>query len=361
VLWAELTEFDIIINYAHPASKSVVRPAFLSYAIDKANRSQASIWIQHLLDRAYGKARLQKRIKVLVNPYSGKGGAEKWYLRDVEPILAAARCEIDMEKTRYQGHATDIVEKLDIDAYDVVAACSGDGLPYEIFNGLGKRADARKALAKIAVAHIPCGSGNAMSHNLSGTDSPSLAALCLVKGLPTPLDLISVTQGDKRTLSFLSQSIGIVAETDLGTEHLRWMGAARFTYGFLVKLLGKTVYPCDIAVKVSINDKPSIREHYKKEFHNQATISERRFDTLGEEADVTTEASNGLPPLKFGTVNDDLPDGWEMIPYDKLGNFYAGNVGTENVAEWKKKKRANDNPDGIHGRGCKFLPCRITQ
>jgi sphingosine kinase len=38
------------------------------------------------------------------------------------------------------------------------------------------------------------------------------------------VDLCSVTQKDKRVLSFLSQAIGLMAELDLGTEHLRFMG-----------------------------------------------------------------------------------------------------------------------------------------
>lgn len=82
-----------------------------------------------------------------------------------------------------------------------------------------------------------------MSWNLNGTDSPSLAALAVVKGIRTPLDLCAVTQvvdgEEQRYVSFLSQSVGIVAESDLGTDHLRWMGDARFTWGFLSRLLGE--------------------------------------------------------------------------------------------------------------------------
>ena len=47
------------------------------------------------------------------------------------------------------------------------------------------------------------------------------------------VDLFSVIQGGKRTISFMSQAVGLIAEVDLGTEHLRWMGDARFTCGLL--------------------------------------------------------------------------------------------------------------------------------
>lgn len=36
-----------------------------------------------------------------------------------------------------------------------------------------------------------------------------------------PLDVCSVTQGDRRTYSFISQAYGLMADVDLGTEHLR--------------------------------------------------------------------------------------------------------------------------------------------
>ena len=322
VLWAKLSEYDIIIHYAQSTSKTTVRVATIEYLVDKLDRSRTLSWISKLLDRAYGESQRNKRIKVLVNPFGGQGSAQKWYTRDVEPIFAAAFCELDVERTQYRGHAVEIAEKLDTDAYDVVATCSGDGLPHEVFNGLGRKPDARRALSQIAVAHLPCGSGNAMSLNLNGTNSPSIAALCVVKGLRTPFDLVSVTHGDRRTLSFLSQSVGIVAESDLGTEHLRWLGSTRFTYGFLVRLLRKTIYPCDLAVKVEVDTKSQIREYYR------AHITQERHQTGTDSLSLLDHSPEGigLPALEYGTINDALPPDWTLVPYDNLGNFFAGNM-----------------------------------
>ncbi|KAL6717988.1 sphinganine kinase lcb4 [Lecanora helva] len=320
VLWAELSDFDITIKYAKPASTNVVRVATINYLVEKAQQGYAKSWTSKLLDRAYGESQRQKRIKVLINPFGGQGSAQKWYLRDIEPIFAAARCEVEVERTLYQGHAVEIAEKLDTNAYDVIASCSGDGLPHEVFNGLGKKADAISALSKVAVVQLPCGTGNAMSWNLNGIDSTSMAALCTVKGIRTPLDLASVTQGDKRTLSFLSQSLGIVADVDLGTEHIRWMGSARFTYGFLIRFLKKAKYPCDLAVKIDIPTKGAIKDHYRRELTNRALIEDRR------DKSIASNQAQGLPPLKYGTVSSALPQDFTPIPSTKLGNFYAGNM-----------------------------------
>lgn len=329
VLWAEVAGSQLTIDYAVPVSKSAVRPATLTYNLD-GDLGATTVWVNKLLDRAYGESQKQKRAKVLVNPHAGKGSAEKWWARDIEPILQAARCRLDVQRTKHQGEAVEIAAQLDIEAFDMVVSCSGDGLPHEVFNGLGKRADAKRALAKIAVVQMPCGSGNAMSCNLTGSASASLAALATVKGIVTPLDLISITQGNTRTLSFLSQSVGIVAESDLATEHIRWLGQARFTYGFLTRLLKKRVYPCDLAVKVAMDDKKAIKEHYRRELESREPLGERR----GNRPDIEDSASassggaseEGLPPLRYGTINDKLPADWEMASYDTLGNFYCGNV-----------------------------------
>jgi sphingosine kinase len=318
ILWAEISEDgDVTIQYAQTASKQSVRPAIITYQLDKAESRHAEAWIANLLERAYGASQRQKRLKVLINPFGGQGSAVKIYNKHIAPILAAARCEIDVEHTQHSGHGVEIARDLDIEKYDVVACCSGDGIPHEVWNGFSKRQDAARALSKIAVAQLPCGSGNAMSLNLNGTDSPSLAALAVVKGLRTPQDLVSITQGDRRMLSFLSQSVGIVAETDLATEHLRWMGSARFTWGFLVRLLRQTVYPADIAVKVEYDTKAAVRDVYRAEASKPPLKHDDR---------VLPAPDAGLPALKYGTINDPLPESWTLVPHDKLGNFYAGKM-----------------------------------
>jgi len=65
------------------------------------------------------------------------------------------------------------------------------------------------------------------------------------------IDLCAFTQKDRTVYSFMSQATGLMADCDLGeclrlhlgtlnlicsitgTENLRWMGNARFMYGFL--------------------------------------------------------------------------------------------------------------------------------
>lgn len=342
ILWAEISEDRswLLIDYAHEDKSHhlVVRNLKVAIpAVPAGPQDQVSPWIELLLDRSYGTSVRRKRAWVLVNPHAGPGGAEKIWEKQVKPIFEAARMPMTIVQTTYSGEAVDLAQVLDIDKYDIAIPCSGDGLPHEVFNGLGKRPDARRALSKIAVCHIPCGSGNAMSCNLYGTHRPTLAALAIIKGVPTPLDLVSITQGDQRILSFLSQALGVIADLDLGTEHMRWMGAARFTVGFLALVMQKKTYPCDIAVKVEIEHKEHVKKHYRERITQGSGSESEAGDEQSEDCkghvpdtSVSDPADNlddlGLPPLKYGTVMDKLPEGWELVPHENLGSFYCGNV-----------------------------------
>ena len=324
VLWAELNQFDLTIKYAQQ-EKNRCAVSYIAYALtDKSLHEHAKQWVERLLSRAYppNTTRL-KRIKVLINPFGGQGSAQKLWQREIEPIFAAAKCDVDVERTAYRGHAAEIAEQLDVNAYDVVACASGDGTPHEVFNGLAKQKDAKAALRKVAVVQLPCGSGNAMSLNFNGTgDSPSLAALAIVKGVRTPFDLVCITQGNKTYYSFLSQAVGIIAETDLGTENLRWMGPMRFTWGVLVRLLGKEIYPAEIAVAVENDDKKAIKEAYRKDVQMlQATGGKNlHFD------EAESELSAPFPQLRYGRVQDPLPSSFQREDHPTLGNFYVGNM-----------------------------------
>jgi sphingosine kinase len=323
------------IDFAQEASKSKLRAAKLSYPVPPiASLDTINAFISTLISRSYGAAQNRKRAYVLVNPNAGPGGADRVFSREARPIFEAARMDLTVVTTTYAGEAGKLAEEMDVDAFDVVVACSGDGLPHEIFNGLGRRRDARRALGRTAVAMIPCGSGNAMAINLYGTHDPSLSALAIVKGVRTPFDLVSVTQGEERRLSFLSQALGLVAVLDITTENMRWLGSHRFTLGFLKEVLQKNLYPCDIAVKVEIEHKEGVKEHYKNKVlenngYGNAEEGAGKSDRDSETTRMGTPGQDeemGLPPLRYGTVRDKLPEGWELIPHEKLWSFYCGNV-----------------------------------
>ncbi|KAI5251981.1 sphingoid long chain base kinase 4 [Aureobasidium subglaciale] len=325
ILDASLDGLELTIQHALPTSKNSCRPSTISYTlIDKSSITAAKSWLNKLLDLAYGNSQRHKRIKVLINPFGGQGAAQRLYTSEVEALFRAAGCDIEAQQTTHSGHAIELARDLNVDAYDVIACASGDGLPHEVFNGLAQQAKPRRALRKIAVVQLPCGSGNAMSFNLNGTDSPSFAALAIVKGVRTPLDLMAVTQGENMYWSFLSQAVGIIADCDLGTENMRWMGSARFTVGILIRLLGKTVYPAELAVKVDISDKEAIKSEYRNVRKQREEVSGKREWEAHQ--DLDGDKDDLLPTLRYGSVLQDIPSDWDKESMPTLGNFYCGNM-----------------------------------
>lgn len=153
----------------------------------------------------------------------------------------------------------------------MIATASGDGIIYEVLNGLGSRPDARRAL-RIPIAPIPTGSANACNINLMGikdTFNLPLAALNAVKGQPTSVDLCSILllPEGKRRLSFLSQATGLMVDADIGTENLRWMGDARFMWGFLRGIASNKGAKMRMELDVVQSDKATMEKEARDDAH----------------------------------------------------------------------------------------------
>lgn len=59
-------------------------------------------------------------------------------------------------------------------------------------------------------------------------------------GKTSPIDVLSVFQGDKRYYSLLSVTWSLVADIDVESEKYRWMGGFRFTFTAVNKILATT-------------------------------------------------------------------------------------------------------------------------
>jgi len=225
----------------------------------------------------------------------------------VRPIFSAAHCIVTHSETgplNSPANARAIATGLDLAAFDALVPLGGDGIPSELWNGLAVRPDAARAL-EMPISPVGCGSGNALAVNLLGPDrvgSWAWAALAAVKGQSMAVDLCSVTHGGGREVAFLSVAFGMMADLDFGTEHLRWMGDARFTYGYVKGALSGKKYNCEVAIKIVHGNKAEIAKA-----HNNALQASHSVTTPSPQP--TSLGEDGLPPLRFGTVDDAVPDG----------------------------------------------------
>ncbi|KAF9945882.1 sphinganine kinase lcb4 [Modicella reniformis] len=208
--------------------------------------------------------------------------------------------------TTHRYHAKEIARDLDIRAYDAIVSISGDGVLHEVINGLMERPDAVLA-HKLPLGAIPGGSGNALSFSLLGENHGNHvgnAVLGIIKGKAMPVDLCSVTQGDTRFFSFVLQSFGMIADVDLGSEHLRWMGEARFTMSVVGKIMAQTMYPCELAYIPEETNIEKIRSQYNERRRQPVVWADQTHDELDREHTVIVD--------RFGRATDPIKesDGW---------------------------------------------------
>ncbi|OAV97795.1 hypothetical protein PTTG_01063 [Puccinia triticina 1-1 BBBD Race 1] len=309
-------------------------------------------WVENLLLRSYelkGVPR-SRRVLIVINPTSGSQKSVKIWKSIVEPILKASTANYQVIFTTHAGHAGEVAENLDIDSVDVVSCVSGDGLVHEVLNGLGRRkSDFGAAINKLALTSIPCGSGNALSTNHLGpkhATNVQLATLNVLKGTPVRLDLCSSTQlSDEpqesqkdpqavRKLSLLSTSFGIMAELDVGTEHLRRLGSIRFVLGYLWGSIRNRQRKIRLDVQLVEKDKTEIERNFRalRETIRQESSDPNHTPTRIEDLPIETD-SDGLPRLKYGDIRTKIDSSseqqsevacpWTTIELD-IVSFYAG-------------------------------------
>lgn len=271
---------------------------------------------EEILKKAYLEGKYRKSILVLINPFGGRGNAKEIYTKMVYPILKAANVAVTYKETEYRGHAIEIAKSLDCDKYDIVACCSGDGIPHEVINGFYQRPDRGiKAFSKVAIAQLPCGSGNALALSTFGTNRSDVATISMLKAKRAKMDLMAVTQfkGSEQItqLSFLSQSYGIIAEADLLTEHLRWLGSSRFDIGVAQRILKRETYPCDIYVKLATKSKEELLHHYCQHYNG------------AKELDAAVEISH-VPDFP---LNKSVTSDWVRLPDEIASNVMVCFVG----------------------------------
>ncbi|KAJ6491464.1 ATP-NAD kinase-like domain-containing protein [Mycena vulgaris] len=305
-----------------PAGRSLLDFSYLSAATSTFQLRQISgdvspiqgaamlKWVSDIQTRAYKGITPRRRFLVVVNPHGGQGKAKQLWKEIIEPIFTAAGCVVYVQYTGpvlSPTNAAAIARNVDLTAYDALVPVSGDGIVNELINGLASRPDAVTAL-RMPIAPIPAGSGNALSVNIMGPVKVldvAYAALNAIKGQPIPLDICSVTQGDTRIYSFLSQAFGLIADLDLGTEWIRWVGGIRFVLGYLYGVLTGRRYEVEITLKIVESDKRVMIEDYNS--HQQSLEP----STEGK----VTATDVRMPPLAFGTTDSPFPLG---VVHDRL-------------------------------------------
>jgi len=256
----------------------------------------------------------KKPILVLINPKSGTGHSMSMYTKQLVPELQSLGVRHELIKTEYAGHARKVASELDLDEYSGIACISGDGLVHEVYNGLYTRSDWDEKASRIPIGLVPGGSGCALNcsllimnkqkldglNSLGSAASARNVAVGAAKGRSTKLDLFEIEMKScekRKILSFVGVTFGVIADCDLGSEWLRFMGYIR-TYFYVV---GRIIKPKEYRAKLSYLPHPV------------------------DPASGRPVPGETLPEVRLPALSSPVPDSWTTIE-DEFRIAYALNL-----------------------------------
>ena len=186
------------------------------------------------------------QLLVFINPFGGPGKAEQLFEEQVLPMFTMAEVQSTIVVTKRQNHARDVIKNYDFSTIDVIVVSSGDGLVFEVVNGIMERADWETAIRK-PIGILPTGSGNGISasllHESKEEYSLTNAAFLIIRGCPVPMDVATVeTHDGGKCYMSLSMSWGMVADVDIESEKMRSLGETRFVLGSVKCIVKRNIY-----------------------------------------------------------------------------------------------------------------------
>ncbi|KAL0464258.1 UNVERIFIED_CONTAM: Sphingoid long-chain bases kinase [Sesamum latifolium] len=141
---------------------------------------------------SYIRCKSPPKVLVILNPRSGHGRSSKVFQELVEPIFKLAGFELEVVKTTSAGHARKLAASVDFSTCpDGIICIGGDGIINEVLNGLLSRDNQREATT-VPIGIIPAGSDNSLVWTVLGVRDPVSAALAIVKGGLTAIDVFAV-------------------------------------------------------------------------------------------------------------------------------------------------------------------------
>ncbi|TMW55225.1 hypothetical protein Poli38472_013116 [Pythium oligandrum] len=204
-------------------------------------RSTEEVMSKRALDEVVLNEKPARKFLVLINPVSGTGKSVQLYKDQVAPIFEYANVEAEVKLTERANHGVDIAKDVSLTAYDAIVTVGGDGSLCEIVQGLMARPDWHEAI-QLPLGVIPSGSGNGLFGSLMHAHGEYFdtinAVFALAKGVAQSLDIAAVRNpfGDIM-YSFLTSEWALVADVDVDSEKMRYLGVARFTVAALHHIL----------------------------------------------------------------------------------------------------------------------------
>ncbi|XP_042891190.1 sphingosine kinase 2-like [Penaeus japonicus] len=279
-----------------------------------------------------------KKLLVLINPNSGPGKALQIYKKQVAAVFGEAELQHEVVVTERANHALDLIRTVDLNQYSGCVIISGDGLLYELYNGLLQRPDWEQAI-QFPVGIIPGGSGNGLASSIAHWQGePYLAnpvlvsALNQVYGHVSPMDLVLMqTPEGKKTLSFLSLGLGLLSDIDIESERLRSLGETRFVIWAVARWANLRKYKASVSFHRVKGKNTNFHKTRPVLERSQTVEDEQAMNTSGNHERLLRSSSTVPESSQLSNSSFDLTSSLVKVECDPAGQLHEIEVGQEVV------------------------------
>ncbi|KAF1328486.1 Formin-y 2 domain-containing protein, partial [Globisporangium splendens] len=212
--------------------------SYVDFACDDAQ--VIDTWVRTIQELVRWQARApplaeRRRIKIVVNPHSGKRRARKIWLETVKPFFDLAQFDYVVEETTYGGHGIDMGKSYSADdGFESIVFIGGDGTLCEFMNGLLSRPEHewREIVVSTPISLISAGTQNAFGTGV-GIPTIEAAVFCIIKRKIRPLDVITTSaarEPEKVHYSYCGVGWGVAGDIAAESERYRWLGTSRYAF-----------------------------------------------------------------------------------------------------------------------------------
>ncbi len=176
-----------------------------------------------------------QRVKVILNPYSGRGRGARARPR-ICAALEQAGVAFDLAETASMGHGVTLARDARSQGYPTVVAVGGDGTISEVMNGLAQATPPGEIVGKLGV--IPLGTGNDFADMVGCARSIEAAVRVIAAGKTRRIDLghARIHDGTEVVERYFDNNVGIGFEAwvTLESYKIKWLSG---TFLYIVAAL----------------------------------------------------------------------------------------------------------------------------
>ena len=182
-------------------------------------------------------------ILIIANPVSGKRKSKNILENLVIPKLNSKKIHYKYLFTAYPLHGNELIQREDINNFDLLLVLGGDGTMHEIINGMLNRNDN----INIPIGLLPTGSGNSLLHDRGNTNLQTNLNKILEYNI-SKIDLLKISTTKQKFYSINLMGWGMVNDIAILAEKMRWIGPIRYNISSIIEIF--RYYPKHVDIEI---------------------------------------------------------------------------------------------------------------